>query len=205
MRDRSYLILDKDDNRRSEVYRAFASQRRAIPLEDVGELGAAWPEYAWFFVHDDPELLAELQRTFAERQCYHPIVVYSESLVPSRIVSAIYGGAVNYVVWPSDIATIERSNDKVSDMARRRCEYAATRLLAQSRVASLSAREAEIIREVRKGLTNKEIAHTLGISPRTVEIHRANALIKLCARNSADATRILIQAEDGLEPLHMAA
>lgn len=205
MPDRSYVILDKDDNRRSEVYRAFASQLSAIPIGNVGELGAAWPEIAWFFVHDDPELLADLQRTFAARQCYHPIVVYSENLVPSRIVSAIYGGAIDYVLWPSDIATIERSNDKVSDMARKRCEHAAARHTAQARLASLSTREAEVIREVRKGLTNKEIARTLEISPRTVEIHRANAVAKLGARNSADATRILVEAEDGLEPLHIAA
>lgn len=205
MPDRSYVILDKNENRRSDVYRAFAAERSAIPVASVDELGAAWPVAAWFFVHDDEELMATLQRAFAERRCYHPIVVYSENLVPSRIVAAIYGGAIDYVLWPSDLSTIEHSNERVSDVAHRRCERAAARLDAQARLASLSAREAEIIREVRKGRTTKEIARTLEISPRTVEIHRSNALSKLGARNSADATRILIEAEDGLERLVAAA
>lgn len=205
MPDRTYVILDKDDKRRSDVYRAFASQRSAIPVENLAELGAAWPESAWFFVYDDENLLADLQRAFAERQCFHPIIIYSEHMIPSRIVTAIYGGAIDYVLWPSSLEAIERSSERVSDMARRRCEHAAARINAQSRLASLSTREGEVIRGVRRGLTNKEIARTLGISPRTVEIHRANALAKLGAKNSADATRMLVVAEDGITPFEIAA
>ena len=45
-----------------------------------------------------------------------------------------------------------------------------------------------------RGLTNKEIGRELGISPRTVEIHRTNALIKMAARHSTEAVRLWLEA-----------
>lgn len=195
----SYVVLDANETRRNEIYRTLAPQRSVIPIGSLSDLGSVWPDAAWFLVHDDQDLLAELQRAFSRRRCFHPIVVYSESVEPGRVVSAIYGGAVNYVSWPSDIATIEKANASVAAMARQRCEQAAARLLARGSLAKLTGRECEVIRAMRRGLTNKQIARELEISPRTVEIHRSNALTKLGARNSLDAVRILVEAEDGLD------
>lgn len=60
--------------------------------------------------------------------------------------------------------------------------------------ASLTPRELEVLRRVVIGETNKEIAATLGISPRTVEVHRAAAMRKLGARNTADMIRLALKA-----------
>lgn len=205
MPDRTYVILDKDENRRTDVYRSFAQQRPSIPIDTIEGLGAFWPENIWFLCHDDPDLLGSIQLEFARRGCFHPVVAYHDTLVPSRIVSAIYGGAVDYILWPTSVAVIESAEHKVTDIARRRSEEAAARIVAQSMMNTLTARELEVMREVRRGQTNKEIARNLGISPRTVEIHRSNALSKLGARNSADATRIFIEAQDSFPALHRAA
>src|SRR5262245_25971847 len=70
----------------------------------------------------------------------------------------------------------------------------------------LTAREREIVSLVAAGITNKQAARRLGISPRTVEVHRARGMKKLGARNSADLVRIVLTgncakvAIDGLSP-----
>lgn len=70
---------------------------------------------------------------------------------------------------------------------------------AQARIAGLSGREVEVLALIVCGGANKTIARKLGISHRTVEIHRANMMRKLGARSIADAVRIALQAniDDG--------
>jgi DNA-binding CsgD family transcriptional regulator len=63
----------------------------------------------------------------------------------------------------------------------------------------LTGRERDVLTHLVDGLSNKEIGRALGISPRTVEIHRANMMTKLGANSSPDAVRIGIYA--GLDKL----
>jgi len=65
---------------------------------------------------------------------------------------------------------------------------------AAFRVASLSPRCRDVLEGLLAGQSNKAIAHNLGISPRTVEIHRAHLMRKLEARHVADAIRIAFEA-----------
>jgi FixJ family two-component response regulator len=70
-------------------------------------------------------------------------------------------------------------------------------LTALDRTASnvadtLTPREREVLAELVAGATNKEAGRRLGISPRTVEIHRAHIMEKLGARNAADLVRIAL-------------
>ena len=65
-------------------------------------------------------------------------------------------------------------------------------------MAALSPREADVLRGLVAGRQHKVIAYDLGISPRTVEIHRANLMDKLGARSLAEAVRVALAA--GLDP-----
>jgi two-component system response regulator FixJ len=65
---------------------------------------------------------------------------------------------------------------------------------AQARIASLTPRERDVLARLVQGCPNKVVAHELGISPRTVEIHRANLMEKLSCRSLAEAVRIAISA-----------
>lgn len=65
-------------------------------------------------------------------------------------------------------------------------------LAGNPRLASLSRRERQVLAHVTAGLSNKQIAQRLNISPKTVETHRANLLVKLGARNTVDAVRMAI-------------
>jgi len=82
---------------------------------------------------------------------------------------------------------------RVSEADRRTASREAIAL-----VARLTRREREVLGQLVGGWPNKVIAHALNISPRTVEIHRANVMDKLQCRSLADAVRIALAA--GLDP-----
>jgi DNA-binding CsgD family transcriptional regulator len=68
-------------------------------------------------------------------------------------------------------------------------------LEAEALVATLSPREQEILRLAARGLTSREIAGELGISPRTVEVHRAAVMHKTGAHNVADLVRLVMRSK----------
>ena len=65
---------------------------------------------------------------------------------------------------------------------------------ASTRLDRLSAREHDVLRGLVSGLPNKSIAHDLGISPRTVEIHRARVMDKMNARSLPELVRLALAA-----------
>lgn len=193
-----YVVIDHCDFRLGEVYRSLASSRSVIPLHDVSELGSAWPEHFRFLIHDSSNSIKRAHEVMAEMGKFHPIIAYGDAVDPQSIVSAVMAGAVHYVRWPCDIAEIENIDESSHVVSRSRLEALARTKLARRMLCRLSNRETEVMRCVCNGLSNKHIGQLLDISPRTVEIHRANALAKLGAKNSVDATRIFLQAQ-GME------
>jgi FixJ family two-component response regulator len=110
-------------------------------------------------------------------------------------VSAIKNGALDFIEKPfrgSDI--VHRLDEAIGAYARRQADNSA------SRVASLhfpgreplTRREREVLEQFTSGASNKEAGRQLGISPRTIEDHRANIMKKLGARNAADLIRIVM-------------
>ena len=62
---------------------------------------------------------------------------------------------------------------------------------------SLTPRERQVLAEIMAGASNKEAGRKLGISPRTVEVHRARIMEKLSAKNAADLVRIVLAQGPG--------
>lgn len=198
------VVIDADAARRNEIYRRLAPLATVIPAESVSDLGRLWPDPAWFLVYDDPTVLAALEEAFGLHERCDPIVVFKEEVWPPRVVAAVYGGAVNYLGWPCTGEALIEGMASVAHLAEVRCAQAAARVAARRRLAHLTARELDVVRLMRQGLGNKEVASALGISPRTVEVHRANLLDKLGVRNSIAATALYIEAE-GLSAPSLAA
>ena len=83
-----------------------------------------------------------------------------------------------------------------SQLGQGRSEYATARRRAaeaRTRLRALSPREGEVLEHMAAGRSNKTIGMDLGISPRTVEIHRANMLSKLGAGSSTEALRMYFE------------
>jgi len=132
-----------------------------------------------------------------------PIVAIDDEPQIPRVVNAIKGGALDYLalpIWPERLAEmLERTEGEAEAQA-----MAAKALIeARERIGTLSAREREVLDWLAQGSSNKSIAKELHISPRTVEIHRANMMSKLGASHPAEVVRIRLEAQ--LDPLTRAS
>ncbi|WP_332741940.1 response regulator transcription factor [Hydrogenophaga sp.] len=102
---------------------------------------------------------------------------------------AFKAGAAEFLEKPvNDEALLEALQNAVRQHVRSRQRHQADRA-ARERYAQLSEREREVLGLIVEGLTNKEIGRALGLSPRTVETHRANLFAKLQAPSLAQLIR----------------
>ena len=126
-----------------------------------------------------------------------PIFMISGQGDIAMAVNAIKSGAIDFIEKPfrgNDIVT--RVKEAVEAYTRRQQESGSnvTPLHSPGR-EPLTRREREVLQQFTAGASNKEAGRTLGISPRTIEDHRANIMKKLGARNAADLVRIVMSAQ----------
>lgn len=140
----------------------------------------------------------EVQRTLAERGVTMPIVIMTGHGDISIAIRAMKAGAVDFLEKPFEkaalINAIEESFQRIADSASASARAAEAEVI----LAALTARERDVLEGLAKGLPNKTIAYDLGISPRTVEVHRANLMTKLEVRSLSDALRIAFAAGLGV-------
>lgn len=133
-------------------------------------------------------------RTLAARRFAAPVIVMSGQSDISSAVEAMKFGATDFVEKPfAATVMIERVREAVN--AYRNMTAAEIEGLANfPGLHLLTGRERDVLAEVAHGASNKEAGRRLGISPRTVEVHRARIMDKLGARNAADLMRIVLSA-----------
>lgn len=138
----------------------------------------------------------ELQDKLGEMNVDVPIVFITGHGDIPMAVEAMRRGAVDFLRKPfRDQELLDRIQEALSRDAGNRDQAADLESLTE-RVSSLTPREQEVFRRVAVGQANKVIAIELGISERTVEIHRSNVMQKTQSRSLADLVRLLIRLED---------
>lgn len=135
-----------------------------------------------------------VQREMAPRGVRLPVVIVTAHGDVALAVQAMKAGACDFIEKPYDDETILQAAEAA--LARGDEERARTRDAedAAARVAALTPREAEVLQGLVAGRSNKVIAFDLGVSPRTVEIHRANVMSKLGTRSLSEAVRVALSA-----------
>ncbi|MWV28563.1 response regulator transcription factor [Aurantiacibacter rhizosphaerae] len=123
-----------------------------------------------------------------------PLVAAKADPGVEEVVAAIQAGALDYLQLPLTTTELRRMIAHVDSDAGRHAEARRRLIDARSRIETLSRREREVLDWLSEGCSNKAIARNLEISPRTVEIHRANMMDKLGANHPADAVRLRIEA-----------
>jgi two-component system response regulator FixJ len=138
----------------------------------------------------------ELFRILQDRHlCYPVIFITGHGDIPIA-VSAIKQGAHDFLTKPFREGELLSSVRAAIDHYRAEREQIRELKELQARVESCTPRERDVMRLLADGLSNKGIAESLGISPRTVEIHRAHVMEKM----AADSLPALVRMITLLEP-----
>jgi FixJ family two-component response regulator len=127
-----------------------------------------------------------------------PIFIISGQGDIAMAVSAIKSGALDFIEKPfRGNEIVARLDEAIEAYARRHTEDSASRIASLHLPGRepLTRREREVLEQFTSGSSNKEAGRHLGISPRTIEDHRANIMKKLGARNATDLIRIVMTAQ----------
>ncbi|RYE58737.1 MAG: response regulator transcription factor [Rhizobiaceae bacterium] len=136
----------------------------------------------------------EVQQALNERGVTMPVIILTGHGDISTAVRAMKAGAVDFIEKPFEKATLLSAIDAAFERIDQSADQAVRSTEAQVMLGKLTAREQEVLEGLARGFPNKTIAYDLGISSRTVEVHRANAMQKLGVRSLSDALRIAFAA-----------
>ena len=193
-----HLVDDDEAIRRSASLVLRTSGYTVKTYESGIELLASAEELAPGCILMDVRMPAmdglEVHAALKERGVFLPVIVMTGHGDVNLAVRAMKAGAIDFIEKPFEkaelLAAIEDGFDSMDRSERRR----AHREEARAKLAVLTPRECEVLQGLVEGRPNKTIAYALGISPRTVEVHRANLMAKLAVPSLSDALKLAFAA-----------
>ena len=191
----SIVLIDTNFRRRAAISHCLAGTDIHVePFEGIEEMRRRWPNGTIALVGDEDDIIHDLFAAMTEIGRWLPIVAYAPEPSIPRVVRAVLAGALDYLDWPLGEADV-RQAISLAEISGAGIGSAKLReAMARSRMQRLTRREREVLVGVADGLSNRRIGERLEISPRTVEIHRANMLNKMGANHTSEAIRIAIEA-----------
>ena len=193
-----YLVDDDESIRRSAGFMLKTSGYEVRPFESgvafLKEAKSLDPGCVLLDVRMPGMDGLEVQQELRDRGIAFPVVVMTGHGDIDVAVRAMKAGAVDFIEKPFEkdvlIEAIEEGAVRIEAAGRR----SARAEEAQLRLGALTPRERDVLMGLVRGHPNKTIAYDLGISPRTVEIHRANLMSKLEVTSLSEALRIAFAA-----------
>jgi two-component system response regulator FixJ len=136
------------------------------------------------------ELVEEIRR----RGSSAPVIVITGHADVPLAIQAMHAGVADFIEKPFDDEVMLAAIRKTLDAQAGETAAQAERQVVLDRMTGLSAREREVMDALVKGDANKVIAYDLGISARTVEVYRANVMMKMHAKTLSDLVRMVTVA-----------
>ena len=137
----------------------------------------------------------EMVRRLSEVGVRHPVIVMTGHADVPLAIEAVRAGVKDFIEKPfDDEALISSIRSALADQAGA-AEHEGQVAEVRERLASLSTRERQVLDGLVAGRANKVIAYDLEISPRTVEVYRANVMTKMQARSLSELVRMTILAQ----------
>lgn len=193
-----YVIDDDEAVRQSLEFLLKAAGTKVRGFDSAKAFLEALPEIDSGCIITDvrmPEITGiDLLRKVKELKPYLPVIVITGHGDIALAVEAMKIGAVDFLEKPFDddhlLSAVRSALDQEADAAKRKAELAGV----HDKLAALSNRERQVLEGLVAGNANKTIAFDLGISPRTVEIYRANLMTKMSANSLSDLVRMAMMA-----------
>jgi two-component system response regulator FixJ len=143
-----------------------------------------------------PEMTGlELVRRLNEQGSSLPVIVITGHGDVPLAVEAMRAGVVDFIEKPFNDEAILAALRRALDLSRDHAEAVAEQNAIAQRLAKLSGRERQVLDGLVAGQANKVIAMNLGISPRTVEVYRANLMTKMLASSLSELVRMTLNAQ----------
>lgn len=136
----------------------------------------------------------ELVRALKSRGEACPVILITGHGDVALAVEAMKAGAVDFIEKPFDDAALLSAIRAALDTRAAKVGDSAAKKEAEARLADLSPRERDVLLGLVAGKINKVIAHDLNISPRTVEVYRANLMAKTGAHSMSELMRLALAA-----------
>jgi FixJ family two-component response regulator len=194
------FIVDDDDAVRSALrllIRSVGLQAKAFASADefLASYDARQPGCLVLDVRMPGMSGLELQQELNKRGATIPVIFITGHGDVPMAVEAMQHGAADFLQKPfGDQDLLDRVRKALANDAEARASMAVLAVTRQ-RLESLTPRETEVMRLVTRGKANKVIGAELGVSQRTVEIHRAHVMEKMQARSLAELVRMVMDAE----------
>jgi two-component system response regulator FixJ len=197
--DRTVFLVDDDEAVRDSL---------RMSLELAGHAVEAFDSATTFLTSDAPEMRGclitdirmpdmdglELQEELVRRKAPLPVIVITGHGDVPLAVRAMKAGAVDFLEKPfareALLAAVDRALEETARSARSEAHAGEVR----NRIALLTPREREVFELVVAGKLSKVIAHELGASTRTIEVHRGRVMQKMQAHGLPDLVRMAISA-----------
>jgi FixJ family two-component response regulator len=195
----NYILHILDGSHRSRADQARLGYELGYHCEiyaNIEELKERPPNRGIVLARDDSEWgsAADVLAFLHGIGVWLPVVGTSDESRPGQVVAAVKAGAFDYLRLPLTKERLQEAVVRIDQEAKAYGEARRKIIEARSRIANLSPREREVLEWLAEGRSNKMIARELDISPRTVEIHRANMMGKLGANHAAEAVRLRLEA-----------
>lgn len=192
-------VVDDDDSVRRSAGFLLRTSGYAVRLHTSGvaflrEIKTAEPGCILLDVRMPEMDGLAVQQELAARGVAMPVIILTGHADVSIAVQAMKGGAVDFIEKPFEKALLLGAIERAFERLAHNDASARATNTAKLWVAKLTPREQEVLERLAQGLPNKTIAYDLGISPRTVEVHRANVMAKLEVHALSDALRIAFAA-----------
>jgi RNA polymerase sigma factor (sigma-70 family) len=195
-----YLVEDDASVRESLVLLLGMTGYRTRAFSDAESFLSAWqPSWIGCVVADLrlPGMSGvALQARVQEQGGTLPFIIVTAHGDVSSARAAFRAHAVDFLEKPFDHAQLKNAIQKAFDLEGGRIEREAARQQESEKLRKLTSREREVLDLAARGLHAKEIAAKLGISPRTVEVHKTRIMEKLEVRNVAELVRFALAAGD---------
>jgi two-component system response regulator FixJ len=136
----------------------------------------------------------ELVRVLAERGVSHPVIVITAHGDVAMAVEAMRAGAIDFLEKPFGDEALLSAIRYALTSGPRADQSQTEKMRLRAILETLSPREQDVLQGVVDGKMNKIIAFELGISPRTVEVYRANMMSKTGARGLSELVRMVTLA-----------
>lgn len=191
---RIYIVDDDSDVRKSLHFRLSASHINAWPFSNAADFLENLP-----FLKPAPILLdirmanidgLQLLAILKERTVSWPVVILTAHGDVGVAVRAIKLGAIEFLEKPFAPEDLDHAIEQAFAILDQSERLRSTRSQALDRFGLLTGRETLTMAVLMEGAPNKEVAHRLCLSVRTVEMHRGNALLKLKVKSIAEVVQL---------------